>query len=156
MGIQRVRSGRARWTKKIAADKKVRGDLELMAGFEPATYWLRISCSTSWATPAYALAFRQECLTKINCAASETSVARRSQPQKIIPHFLSSVNTHFSSSCGPISIPFLNITNSIFAWISANYRPPFFSSFCISPADRKNNCLFSQWFFYQNREFSSL
>ena len=29
------------------------GDLELMAGFEPATYWLRISCSTSWATPAW-------------------------------------------------------------------------------------------------------
>ena len=53
MGIQRVRSGRARWTKKSPRTKKVRGDLELMAGFEPATYWLRISCSTSWATPAW-------------------------------------------------------------------------------------------------------
>ena len=26
--------------------------MELATGFEPATYWLQISCSTSWATPA--------------------------------------------------------------------------------------------------------
>ncbi len=27
--------------------------LELATGFEPATCWLQISCSTNWATPAY-------------------------------------------------------------------------------------------------------
>ena len=27
--------------------------MELLAGLEPATYWLRISCSTDWATIAY-------------------------------------------------------------------------------------------------------
>ena len=41
--------------KKKRKSQDFRFFLELMAGFEPATYWLRISCSTSWATPAYGL-----------------------------------------------------------------------------------------------------
>ena len=82
-------------------------------------------------------------LTKIRCATSQTDVVRRSQPQEIIPHILPSVNTHFSWSCGPVSIYFLNNTSSIFASISANYRSLFFPPLCIFPAIEKNNADFS-------------
>ena len=53
--------------------------LELMVGFEPATYWLRISCSTSWATPAYLLfgAFYITILTNNRRPADYESAALR-------------------------------------------------------------------------------
>ena len=31
----------------------IKKDLELVGGLEPLTYWLQVSCSTNWATPAY-------------------------------------------------------------------------------------------------------
>ena len=41
--------------KKPAGILKSLRVLELLAGFEPATCWLRISCSTDWATAAYTM-----------------------------------------------------------------------------------------------------
>ena len=41
-----------RYTKKEIAHKDNLFFLELLAGLEPATCWLRISCSTDWATVA--------------------------------------------------------------------------------------------------------
>ena len=47
--------------------------MEPMSGVEPLTYWLRISCSTNWATSAY-----------IAILAAESPSRKISHPQKAL------------------------------------------------------------------------
>ena len=96
--------------------------LELMAGLEPATYWLRISCSTNWATPAYLLfrAFYITILINNQRPADYESAALPTELHQLMKFWgLRLLAVEFWEALKSIALPNLHI--------SANYYSIFFA-----------------------------
>ena len=84
--------------------------LELVTGIEPATCWLQISCSASWATPAY--------INYTWCLGAESNHRHRDFQSLALPTELPRHSLFFENAC---------IATSIFLWRpgrGSNPRPP--------------------------------